>query len=481
MKKLLFSVFFTLLLSALVFAGGQQEEGSKEAVKKKIIIDGGGGIVQFNSTKSMEKTDANPYPYNELETLCTEWEAIHPEYEVEILDQSYGGGSDKIIPLLAGRKAPDLLFTLTINAADLGGKGWFLPLDEYYDKPNPYIEGNKKWKDIFVPSWFDAMSFPDGHIYSVPLDHIPIGIIYNKDIFEKAGISSLPESFGELMETQKKISDAGFIPYFPLYVWYDIFLEGSLFADLLPQIDVLRPDGWSDAEEIVRAYKKGIWEVDGVRNREYFRMLKEKTKYYPEGWQSFDAFGNFLQGKVAMMEGVGIHLRMTRDDQQREFNFGYMPYPLVTKEDSPFGGKGIVRGSAGYSSTWFLTNSAKEKGTVDGAIDLMMFLTEPSNNARLVNTLEAMMPASLDAEVSPLFEPLVDKAVEDMNNDFCDWHVFNSWGYLGSEYYEFFLQLVQKYELSQITIDEALAQLAEQTEYTVEEMIQKNNWDTSAW
>ena len=50
--------------------GGGGEHGSYSGEIKTIILDGGGDISNFNTTASMVQSEANPYPYNTLETLC---------------------------------------------------------------------------------------------------------------------------------------------------------------------------------------------------------------------------------------------------------------------------------------------------------------------------------------------------------------------------------------------------------------------------
>ena len=53
----------------------------------------------------------------------------------------------------------------------------------------------------------------NGKIYALPLDLAGLGVIYNKGLFEKAGIASPPKTVSELKEVIQKIKDIGVIPF----------------------------------------------------------------------------------------------------------------------------------------------------------------------------------------------------------------------------------------------------------------------------
>jgi raffinose/stachyose/melibiose transport system substrate-binding protein len=53
---------------------------------------------------------------------------------------------------------------------------------------------------------------PDGKMFAVPFAAVSHGIYYNKDIFEKAGIS-IPKTWEELMADCEKLKNAGYTPF----------------------------------------------------------------------------------------------------------------------------------------------------------------------------------------------------------------------------------------------------------------------------
>ena len=49
-------------------------------------------------------------------------------------------------------------------------------------------------------------------IYALPLDMAGIGVVYNKDLFAKLGLS-VPETYSELKNVCKVLSDNGYTPF----------------------------------------------------------------------------------------------------------------------------------------------------------------------------------------------------------------------------------------------------------------------------
>lgn len=467
-----------------------------------IYVDGGGANGNFNTTASMVQSPENPYPYNTLETLAGEYMELHPEVKIVINKTSLNSDRESIVSLLTAEEAPHLLYQISPDVLSDAKNGWIIDLTEYLNQPNEYCEpgtpGSEKWSDIYNDKELLATRASDGKYYDICLEKIPIGILYNKDMFEAAGLVDdsgniiVPETFGQLLDTQKTISEKlGKNPYFPIYTWYDIALEVSLFADLFPEYDTIEEDGFISLEEIVKAYKNGSWGISSTpkteaekRYREYFRLMKEKTKYYPSAWTSYDALEEFLKGDVAMIEATGGYMAQAANDQTKNFEVGVFGFPTLTEEDSQYGGSGVYRGTAGLCTGYFVTNAATRDGqeTVEACVDFLKFLTAPQNNNRLINDLGLGLPISSEAEINELFQPLVDIYKEDCEDpDRYDWNTYCTWSDFGKLYYDTFLNTVQAYEIGKLDIDEALDTMAAATETAVDKAMKDNGWTVDQW
>lgn len=441
MKKLLSIILAgVMVMSATLLAGCKNGGDGGNTTVLTIEVDGGGDTGNFNTTT------AQPFPYNELATLLKEWEDLNPGYKVQLRRTSYGGDQASLIPLLKARKAPDIIYQNGSVKESHIGNNYYVPYNDYLDKPNPYND-DKPWREVYQSTELDATVASDGNYYYMNLERLAAGILYNKTFFDEHNIK-VPETYGEFMEAQAQIAALGKIPYLAQYPWYNIILETNIFSDLIEQLDVIRPNGVVDMEEMIRGYKKGIWTPDCDEYRRYIDLICEKAKYEPVGGAGYDPITSFLRGDTVMIEATGESMRKAHYNKVKGFTEGVTGYPYLTNEDLGLDGKTpgsyCYRGTAGTATSWWVTQSATRKGTVDKCMDLMMFLTSPKYNNRMIGKMAGAIPLDPTAKVDDYLQPLVDMYNEDVKktgDEKCvGWGAFSSWGCLGLEYNSFFLQ-----------------------------------------
>ena len=495
MKKLL-SILAVALIAVVLY--GCKDEGFTGEVKT-IVVDGGGDIGNFNTTPLMTVSEANPFPYNTLETLAREWEALNPEYKIQINKSSSNGDRSILVPQLNNKTAPDITYQNgTVVNMDLG-KDYYVVLNDYFDMPNPYVDGNDAWKDLYIPEELSQNTASDGNYYTITLEKVPVGIIYNKDIFAEAGVTEVPSTYAEFLDAMELIkTTTEKEAYSTTYTWYDIVLESAMFSDMLPQADVLTVNGKVDTEEFVRAYEKGIWNptlnalgasatLENNKYYEYLQVTKMKTEFYPENWQSYDAHTNFVNGNIAMVEVTGREIRKLMINKNIDFEWGVMPFPDLTTETTQYATASSVRGVAGLATPWFITNSAVEKGTVDGAVDFLMFLTAPDNNNRLIGDLGGGIPLnpSTDTEIAPYLQELLAIYTADVakvaSGERVFWGSVNSWAMLGYAYNTAFIKSLQDIDNGVKTVEEVAKSLAQTIKNTVTALKIENSYDVSKW
>lgn len=441
MKKLLSIILAgVMVMSATLLAGCKNGGDGGNTTVLTIEVDGGGDTGNFNTTT------AQPFPYNELATLLKEWEDLNPGYKVQLRRTSYGGDQASLIPLLKARKAPDIIYQNGSVKESHIGNNYYVPYNDYLDKPNPYND-NKPWREVYQSTELDATVASDGNYYYMNLERLAAGILYNKTFFDEHNIK-VPETYGEFMKAQAQIAALGKIPYLAQYPWYNIILETNIFSDLIEQLDVIRTNGVVDMEEMIRGYKKGIWTPDCDEYRRYIDLICEKAKYEPVGGAGYDPITSFLRGDTVMIEATGESMRKAHYNKVKGFTEGVTGYPYLTNEDLGLDGKTpgsyCYRGTAGTATSWWVTQSATRKGTVDKCMDLMMFLTSPKYNNRMIGKMAGAIPLDPTAKVDDYLQPLVDMYNEDVKktgDEKCvGWGAFSSWGCLGLEYNSFFLQ-----------------------------------------
>ncbi|HTF08827.1 MAG TPA: extracellular solute-binding protein [Asanoa sp.] len=67
------------------------------------------------------------------------------------------------------------------------------------------------WVGTLLPAAMQPYTI-DGRIYGVPFDIGMVGFWYNKDLFEKAGVTAAPTTWAQLLEAVGKIKGAGTVP-----------------------------------------------------------------------------------------------------------------------------------------------------------------------------------------------------------------------------------------------------------------------------
>jgi len=520
-------VCISMIASCLV-ACPTPPEGPNYDHLVKLTIDAGGQNAQYNSTTSMDYDPfLNPYPYNTLEKLVDEWNAANAEkygYYFVVADNSINMDRETMAPMLANGSAPEILYYLGTTIAEDQSKGWFYNIANVMETPNIYSKpgeaGSVKWKDIWDSTSYASTFAPNGEKYTVELEQNPIGLIYNKTLFEAAGIIEVPTTYKEFMEAQDKLNayaksvdrgnpgnDSTYIcPYFHMYPWYDSYLESTLWASELEYMDVITVDGIIDAEEYARAYMQKDPTTDERRFSpedekyvELFRLIKQMTKYYPTNYSSYYAKQQFIVGNLAMLEVTGGSIRELVDTVGDDFEVGVMPYPVLTQqpEDEPANpyyttynvDRYVRRGFSGYSTGWAITNSAMNKDSaagdtkcVDACVDILMYLSCFENNDKMVNDLGFAVPLSGNT-TNEYYKSLAETYKSDIaNENTVSWSCATAGGTMNKDYYDaFYLFRQDAMGLEMPAIEEKLSVLKNSFINAVDTLYKTNKWDKSAW
>lgn len=239
------------------------------------------------------------------------------------------------------------------------GNGWYVDLTDYLDQPNPYEEGNTAWKDIYGADSIAASAASDGRNYYVCLDKIAIGMLYNMDILNAAGIEEAPETYSEFLaclKTLQQAKDAGKIDaeiFMHGGLWQESYLGNSVYGSKIEEWDE-DDTGTVSTYELVKSYREGKWSLDDEYFREFLRLCYEKGQYYPDNYLSYDTNYNFARGKLAITERGGQ--RNENAHQKREIRRGDQGISRAGHGGSPLGGYTTIRGRAGLSSAYWVTN-----------------------------------------------------------------------------------------------------------------------------
>jgi len=423
MKRIGIAGIIILCVSFAMFASAAAEEGVQ---KINLVVNVAGYTPNIPQSVGPELEVAA--------IIAEEYEKLNPGVTIEFYEApSDGFGASALKTSLLGGTAPDITIVQITEFWTDTGKGWFEPLDEYFDKPNPYVEGNKKWMDLFYPDLSMRYRAPDDKLYTVAIDLVDTGVFYNKAIFKELGLE-VPTNFAEFFDIQKKILENGkYVPFGfrgPLLCdWTTTIIQEALQKELMEQINT-DGDNRVSLEEIARAYKQGLYMSGDPEMLEAFRIIKEWSQYWQEGWvtaKGEDVMRLYATQKIAMMWDGSWAMRGLKYDPAITFEWGIFSIPSITTATSPLAKGNTSPSVGGIANQMAVTNSAIRDGKVEAAIDFLMFWTAPQNAGRLINESMSFLPNIRGVVPSPEMDPFKD-SLENWKNYWWD-------GRLGSEVY----------------------------------------------
>ena len=360
-------------------------------------------------------------PIQGLAKVAAEFEKLYPDTRIEFTEAPVGQ-REYLVTQLAAEQAPEIL---NVNVEDVWQdvqKGWYISLDDYLNRPNPFIEkgkpGSKAWWDQFK---YQAISrgkaAPDGKMYCLTYDMVETGIFYNKDIFRRLGLT-IPKDWPEFMSMQEKIKRAGLIPLIvdksAIADWGMDLIFDQMYNSILPGIDLVQDpireaymEGYLDWDEISFLNKKGFFTKDDPRFVETFRILKSWRPYWEK---NMDADGTklFVTQQGAMWWNGSWAVNRLARDPDVHFDWGVFYLPAIPKTANRFadGHDQVVIGGSGTqfevtNSAIDDTHDARTSIKLQRTIAFLQFMCVPERVDQVVNEILAFLPNVVGAEPKP--------------------------------------------------------------------------------
>ncbi|NMM94132.1 ABC transporter substrate-binding protein [Bifidobacterium oedipodis] len=107
-------------------------------------------------------------------------------------------------------------YTQLDNAIEAGSGAPDVAQVEYYALPQYAIKGNllditdktSGYDSFYTPGTWASVQW-GGKVYGLPMDSGPMALFYNKEVFDKAGVTEVPTTWDEYYEAAKKIHALG--------------------------------------------------------------------------------------------------------------------------------------------------------------------------------------------------------------------------------------------------------------------------------
>ncbi|WP_248924023.1 ABC transporter substrate-binding protein [Paenibacillus hamazuiensis] len=310
----------------------------------------------------------------------------NPNVKINLQLQNFGGVEQHrawVTTQLIGGSAPDVFTTRYIWDQEDLKKELLVDLTPYYAKKNAFL-GDKSWEEVFPKPVLQRLLGENKTYASVPTSIDSVRILYNKDLFAKAGIQSVPKTWNEFLDVQEKLKKSGVVPFgFPNtkpgdynYSWSVRILTEELIAGGYDKMDVSK-NGFIEVNEYVRAVDQGLVDITQSPYKDVFPIIKNWSQYWPKGYNGIDLATStdmFLRGEVAMVMRTSGQSKALYESSARKFEMAAFPLPYLTKENHPDAvGKLMEIGGVPAGNLAIPKSIKPEK--LDAAIDFIAFVT----------------------------------------------------------------------------------------------------------
>lgn len=199
-----------------------------------------------------------------FEDAAKAFEADYPGIHIKFVDSSAMGSTQWYETEAAAGNLPDVTWVQGTVVDSTLPKGMFLNLNSYFSKPNPYLPGNRAWKDIMNPRVLAITKAPNGAQYVVDGDWVGTAFYYNKRLFKKAGIRHVPVTWSQLLNDCKMLKHHGIQPGANKvnYGWFAAIFAANAFGSTnLQKMVSYTPgsQGYISAYDQVMAYHSGLF------------------------------------------------------------------------------------------------------------------------------------------------------------------------------------------------------------------------------
>ncbi len=418
-------------LSIIPFVGNAFAGG-----KIRLVVDLHGYMPSTSRTPTAE----DPEVFNSTYYIAQSFMEENPDVEIVWARTKPVGGMDSEVAQwfttqIAGGTVPAVAFSWGTRYQD---RNWYLPLDEYLDEENswPYEEEYTTWREVFRDYLWDCNAVIDafGRTVAIPVTVYPgasTGYFYNKTAFKKAGIDSVPRTWGAFKDAAYKLKQNGYVGvapwlYFDTTTTFDAWVFQSILSPsyagaLMDRIDY-DGDGNMSAPEQARACLEGVFSTKNDYAVELFETLYDYYKNMLEpGWASIDYNAQWLNGTVGIREEGLWALPAENSNVVRNYDFGVFVAPLVSRDTSAFMREieysdGPFRPGPDLSLNIMRAAVENDPEMLDAAVRFLKFMTKPENVSLICVENGGVLGAVKNTAHSQLIDEFIHQKFPKLNN-----------------------------------------------------------------
>ena len=222
-----------------------------------------------------------------MQAMCDAYTAQHPNVKIEVQVTSWNEYWTKLEAAATSGQMPDIFWMHTNELLKYADNGMLADCSDIVD--------TSKFSEVSLSN----ASGSDGTLYAVPKDKDTVGLVYNKEMFDAAGVSYPDESWtwDDLTEASQKIYDAtgkyGYMAYGDdqLGYWNFVYQNGGYILNE----DKTQAGFTQPATAEAMKFYIGLQQYDWCPDQNYFAETAPGTAFFSEkGAMFFEGDWNIL-------------------------------------------------------------------------------------------------------------------------------------------------------------------------------------------
>ena len=297
---------------------------------------------------------------------------------------SYDDALNKLKSAQIGNMGADLVQVYEIGTRFMIESGWIVPMQSM-------VNADEYDTSVLEPNLAAYYTIND-MLYSMPFNSSTPLMYYNKDMFDAAGITEIPDSLEAIAEVGDKLLDGGAQEVMSLGI-YGWFFEQFIGKQGLEYAN--NGNGRTEAATAVAFDENGA--AANILNE--WKNLYD-LGYAPNVGKGGDAgLADFSAGKSAITLGSTASLKQILQDVDGKFEVGTAYFPKVKSTDE--GGVSI-----GGASLWALDNNDPKK--LRATWEFVKYLISPESQA-FWNAETGYFPVNVNAHDEDVFKENIAK------------------------------------------------------------------------
>ena len=216
-----------------------------------------------------------------MQDVIDAYTAMHPNVEIQLQVTSWDEYWTKLEAAAESNQLPDIFWMHTNEILKYADYGMLADLTELYEEESPGY-----YEEHFSKIALNNARGSDGRIYGIPKDKDTVCLVYNKEMFDEAGVSFPDENWtwDDLVKSSQEIYSAtgkyGFLAYSDEQLGYWNFVYqagGQILSDDKTKGEFLNPGTRKGMEFYI-----GLQDYEWCPDQKYFAETNPGTAFFSE-------------------------------------------------------------------------------------------------------------------------------------------------------------------------------------------------------